>query len=241
MKIVQLLRVKNGEPFIKDFMDFMSQIVDYFYILDDGSTDKTYEICINHGHGKIKHIETFNREFHGGRDRAQLYQWLIDSYKLLWDDNIWCTCLDHNEIFENKALRQFRDELESLDPEYRCVQYMAYTMWNNKDTYRNDGMWKPKAFIRAFRFNPNWKMDNTRKFHSIAVPLEALKKDPNKDYYTSNIRLKHFGYLYSEMRQRKYEFYTAGISMTTKVEIGADDYKHLIDETNMVLERWEEE
>lgn len=237
MKIVQLLRVKNGEPFIENFMELMSKIIDGFFIIDDNSADDTYKICKSYD--KVIKIETYNREFHGGRDRAELFQWLRDYYKNFNDNDIWCTVLDHDEIFENKAIENFRKELENISKEERCIQYPAYTMWNDDKHYAASGMYIPKTFIRSFRFNEHYIIDNTRKFHSIAVPLQSLNKDPSRDYYLSNIRIKHFGYMFPDERKRKYDFYTKGRNIVCEQEIGAKDYSHMIDDS-IQLKEWEE-
>jgi len=47
-KIAAHLLVKNEEDIIKECLDHLALFCDYIFILDNGSTDKTYEICKKH-------------------------------------------------------------------------------------------------------------------------------------------------------------------------------------------------
>jgi glycosyltransferase involved in cell wall biosynthesis len=75
-KIVGVYRIKNEERWIAKSLESISDICSEVVILDDGSTDKTVEICSKHD----KVVDIYQQKdlpFDETRDRNLLWKWLL--------------------------------------------------------------------------------------------------------------------------------------------------------------------
>jgi glycosyltransferase involved in cell wall biosynthesis len=101
-KLVAHLRVKDGIFFIEKWLAAMTSLADEIVVVDNGSTDGTYEIL--KAHPKV--VEVLRTEgFHEGRDKLLLYE---AARRRKPDWNVW---LDVDEIFENRLTRS---DLEAM-------------------------------------------------------------------------------------------------------------------------------
>jgi len=97
IKLVVMVRVKDGILFVRDWLANMERLVDEIVVVDNGSTDGTYEILKNHP--KVVEIER-TKGFNEGRDK-------ILAYELARKRNPdWCLWLDIDEIFEESLTRK---------------------------------------------------------------------------------------------------------------------------------------
>ena len=101
-KLVVLLRVKDGIFFADEWLKCYEKIADEIVVLDNGSTDGTFELLKTHP--KVVSIIS-TKGYHEGRDKNLLYK---TARKLKPD---WCIWVDIDEIFEPQLTRKHFDKL----------------------------------------------------------------------------------------------------------------------------------
>ena len=69
MRLIAILRIKNGLPFVEECLSKLSELVDEIIVLDNGSTNSTLDI-----YKKFKKIVTilFTKNYHESRDQNML-------------------------------------------------------------------------------------------------------------------------------------------------------------------------
>ena len=110
-KLVCMLRVKDGMTFINEWLENMARLVDEIVVVDNGSTDGTYELLKSHP--KVVDI-TKTEGFHEGRDKIMVYEMARKR------NPDWCLWLDVDEIFEKRVTR---GHLNKLMKSKKVTQY----------------------------------------------------------------------------------------------------------------------
>ena len=217
-KIVAMLRVKDGKLFINDWLGNIEKLVDEIVVVDNGSTDGTYELLKAHSNV----IEVAQTEgFHEGRDKIILYQM---ARKRKPD---WCLWLDVDEIFE-KAMT--RDKIKKLITNNRINSYFfrRFHFVNNK-CFNADWQWikYTAGFDRVL-----WREQNTGYFENIKFNNGLIKGILGRKTI-SHYRLKHLGYT------NKKEVYKK-IGIYRKVDAGLENiYKSMIFSNPRTI-KWDE-
>src|SRR5215217_8060714 len=103
-KLLIMLRVKDGIFFVHDWLACFEKLVDEIIVLDNGSTDGTYEAL--KAHPKVVDIVQ-TEGYNEGRDKNMMYAM---ARKRKPD---WCLWLDVDEIFESSLTRAHLDRLMS--------------------------------------------------------------------------------------------------------------------------------
>lgn len=90
--LIVLTTVKNGELYIKSFMEHYLQLgVSHFVFLDNGSTDRTLELCGSYPNVTLLQTRLpYKRYFHA------MNQFLLEQYGRLG----WCLVADIDEFFD---------------------------------------------------------------------------------------------------------------------------------------------
>ncbi len=151
----------------------------------------------------------------------------------------WVFSLDADEIVEDKVDRKYMERLiNTPDPTAHAYSVHYYTFWNDEKHYNSGDVWKTMCGNRIVRLtdDPRIFLGAKSTFHVGNVPYV-----PADFSRTSTIRIKHFGYVKPEQRQRKYEWYEKVDFDKDPLLIGHEDYKHLIDENPIVLRSWIED
>ncbi len=193
-KFVVMLRVKDGIFFAKEWLECFEKLADEIVVLDNGSTDGTYEILKQHP----KVVDIIRTEgYNEGRDKNLLY----DHVRLRKPD--WCLWIDIDEIFEPGLARAHFDGLM----ESKLYNKFAFRRFHFTDREHFAGSW--------YRLNYSsghdrlmWRENPAGHFQDLIIDspnvkgIKGLKKN-------TNFRLKHLGYINKELVDKKAEIYRA--------------------------------
>ena len=215
MKLTAGIRVKNGELWAEECLSSLSRIADEICILDDGSQDRTVEIC--RSFEAVTHLLRWEKSFfHEGIDRNVVLAMVKDT------EPDWIAMMDIDEVFEDAIV----DELPAMmeQDEYAVWGFRMLHFWRGKTHFRVDGTWGRETtghiHPRLFRNQPGLHFP-TQKIHGAHIlgceGRAAL----------SGVCIKHYGYSFPDEVRRKFERY-----MAVDPE---GEYGHLVDESELAL------
>lgn len=193
-KLVIMLRVKDGMFFAKEWLDCFEKLADEIVVLDNGSTDGTYEML--KAHPKV--VDIIRTEgYNEGRDKNLLY----DRVRLRKPD--WCLWVDIDEIFEPGLTRAHFDKLMSS----KYFNKFAFRRFHFIDREHFAGSWYRLNYSSGhdrimWRENPSGYFQNLIVDSPNVKGIRGLKKN-------TNFRLKHLGYINKELVDKKAEIYRA--------------------------------
>lgn len=193
-KLVVMLRVKDGMFFAKEWLECFEKLADEIVVLDNGSTDGTYEAL--KAHPKV--VDIIRTEgYNEGRDKNLLY----DHVRMRKPD--WCLWLDIDEIFEPELTRVHFDQLMSS----KIYNKFAFRRFHFTDREHFAGSWYRLNYSSGhdrimWRENPAGHFQNLIIDSPNVKGIKGLKKN-------TNFRLKHLGYINKELVDKKAEIYRA--------------------------------
>lgn len=192
-KLVCMLRVKDGILFVDQWLANMERLVDEIVVVDNGSTDGTFEILKSHS--KVVQIEQ-TEGFHEGRDK-------ILAYEMARRRNPdWMLWLDIDEIFEERVTREKFDKM--MSSKHIKMYYFRRYHLHRDDRHFESGL--DKLINASVPDRILWKEQETgyflnRKIHNGLIQgIKGIK-------WISNFRIKHYGQLDKEYLERKTEIY----------------------------------
>lgn len=191
-KLVAMLRVKDGALFAEDWLRCFEKLVDEIVLLDNGSTDGTYEKLIRHP----RVVDSTRTEgYNEGRDKNILYAMLR---KRAPD---WCLWVDIDEIFEPGVTRNDLDRLmnRSWVNQYGFRRYHFI----DKDHFAGSGDY---FFYTCIHDRVMWRENPAGYFEKRILDSPNVKGIKGITLNTS-LRLKHLGYISKELVDRKTEIY----------------------------------
>ncbi len=203
-KIVAMYRIKNEERWIKKSLEQTSKICDEIVVLDDGSTDKTLEIC-----KKCEQVVDIHHQENLPFDETRDKNILLNMALKRKPDFI--LTLDGDEIFHPKTKDILFEELNVLYPDEAMFEFQFLYIWDKPNQYRYDGIFSntwAKRLIRLSKQPKNLKFEGTKfpgNSHCPAVPQNSTGWDNS---IRSRIKIFHYGNYDEELRQKKYEFMT---------------------------------
>ncbi|HJN14090.1 MAG TPA: glycosyltransferase [Armatimonadota bacterium] len=220
MKLTAGIRVKDGEMWAEECLRGLSEFVDEIVMVDDGSTDRTVEIC--RSFPKVSTVLPWPKTFFDeGLDRNVL----LGLVKGTEPD--WILMMDIDEVFEDRIAARI-DELTHQD-EYVVWGFHMLHFWHGKTQYRMDGKWGKETLhhvhTRLFRNQPSLRYP----FQPIHGAHVLGMQGPGG---LSDVKIRHYGYSFPVKVREKYDAYRRIDSK--------GDYEHLIDESDLILVDYEE-
>jgi len=188
-----MLRVKDGILFVEKWLARMDALVDEIVVVDNGSTDGTYEIF--RSHPKVAALER-TAGYHEGRDKILAYQLarVRGAEWVLW--------LDVDEIFEDRLTR---DILDRMMASKRIVKY-AFRKINFHKDYQHFEARLDKLWEMASPDRHMWKDQPAGYFADLQIhngPICGIVRPTA----VSSIRIKHIGSVDRTYLQRKTDIY----------------------------------
>ena len=196
--LAMLVRNEAGR-YMDRVLEDAARYIDNAVILDDASEDDTVEKCRSFLSGIPLTLIT---------NKEPLFSNEINLRKQLWNMAIetepdWILILDADEIFEATAPQILRSLAQRQGVDYYA--FRLYDMWD-ENFYREDDYWCAHKWYRPFMvryrrgYNYLWKETPQ---HCGRFPYNLQKLTGA----TSNLRIKHLGWLKPEDRLQKYYRY----------------------------------
>lgn len=236
-KVISTLRVKDGLPYVELTFKQLKELTERILILDDNSTDGTYEFLKS----KVPSDDIIQKSLNEYEARSFLWQWAGQLKPK------WVLSLDADEIFEDKIFKiwdSLFDDVEALA--FSFPFFHIYT----EGYFRCDGLWSPFHFrnVRLCRYI-------NRSIHNLSHTLShTFPLIPEFNLRFAPCKILHYGYSTPEIRQKKYNFYKKIIEkygpsplflgkwvdyykqLYKKTELEPLDHiKHIIDEEHLQL------
>ncbi len=200
--IVAMYRIKNEEKWIKKSLESVLDICSEAVILDDGSTDKTLEIC--QSFDKVVDIShQSNLPMDQVRDKNKLLKMVLKK------NPEYILSIDGDEILAPNSKEILLEELNILYPENSVFQFQVLYIWDVPDKFRCDGffqnVWRPRLY--KIKNQPTDLCYENSIFpgnlHCNSIPDNTNEIDKP---INSNMKILHYGYYYKELRNRKYNW-----------------------------------
>lgn len=198
LTLTMIVRNESGR-YLRKVIEEHRKYVDEVVIIDDGSTDDTVDICLNCFTGIPVHLVRNTQSKFANEVELRKQQW----HETIGTNPEWILNLDADEMFENRFIKELPQLLNQMHTDAYC--FRLYDFWN-EDHYREDENWCAHKTYRPFlvRYRPNfeytWKKTPQ---HCGRFPSNIFQL-PNS---LSDLRLKHFGWMRQEDRNRKYNRY----------------------------------
>lgn len=193
-KLIAMLRVKDGDAFIDAWLANVAPLVDEIVVVDNGSTDGTYEkLC---AHPSVTCIgQTCG--FDEGRDKNLLYR-LARSRAPDW--LLW---LDVDETFESWVTRRRLDRLMN-DRSVNRVFFRRFH-FTDQDHFNVSLRWlmRTSGYDRVL-----WREHPSGYFNNVVFNNGLIRGIPGKARI-SHMRLRHTGYMYANEVEKKVRIYRA--------------------------------
>lgn len=228
-KMTLSMIVKNEEGrYLERVLQAAKGYIDNAVILDDGSTDKTIQICRDILGDKLTLIENKKSQF-DNETIIRKQQW----FETISTNPDWMLFLDADEIFEDRAQDIMPQLIQNKDVDGYI--FRLYDFWD-EEHYRQDQLWCAhhtfRPFLIRYQRNFNYTFTETPQ-HCGRMPSNAM----SLPCLRSDLRLKHYGWATEMDRLKKYKRY---MKLDPEGKYGSmPQYQSILD-ANPQLVKWNE-
>ena len=202
-----LCQAYNETEFIEGFLKDMAKYFDGIIMLDDGSSDHTWELA---RHEKLLLKVKKKRECFNDLENRNILLKLASFFKTDW----FCF-MDIDERFDERHVDFSAFE---NDMDVSVVSFNAVYLWDNEHTYKGGVPYTNQGILKVYRmFRPighGQILTCKNKLHFAACPYF------DKELY-ANILFKDYGILKEKNRLKKYQMY---IEEDKKQDLVSYDY-----------------
>lgn len=198
-KIV-LVQSYNESNNIIDFFDNMGHYFDGIIMLDDESTDGTYNMAL---HEKLILKVRKKRKIFFDLENRNILLKLSSFYHVEW-----LCFMDFDERINSK----FADFSFINNINIDTVAFNVVHLWDDPNLFNASfpGTYKGvEKIFRMFRNIGYSQIKSSKKFHFAATPYFG------KQYFNSGLLVMHHAFLDEKKRRQKYEFYTQNDPLST--------------------------
>ena len=214
-EIIALIQIRNESKNISEILDHLKASCDGIILLDDDSSDDSYEKAI---HNKLfLKIKKDNKGYFDDLENRNILLRAASFFK-----SKWFFFIDADERFDPRYndIRSYTN-VKDVD----IYRFNLVDLWDNLETYRIDMPDNRQNGIctraRMFRNKGSLQIYADREIHFPAVPYLKNAKVANE------LLLLHYGNFNEETRQKKYKLYT---SQDPEEKKQAHSYDFLMDD-----------
>jgi glycosyltransferase involved in cell wall biosynthesis len=216
-EVLTVMRIKNEAAHIGEVLERALPFSGKVLVFDDHSEDDTASICASFG----ARVEVMRSTFSGldeARDKNALLR------QIAGQTPDWVFWIDGDEVLERSGPERLRALIEGAAPATSYALQIAY-LWDDPAQLRVDGIYG--NFMRPSLFRFRGQATHRLLFPSMGpgnLHCGNVPRGLAGPTLRTSVRLKHYGYLDAEQRQRKYAWYNQ-IDPGNRSE---DEYRHLI-------------
>ena len=207
--IFGMMRVKNEEKYLARALKPLVEVCDSVFILDDHSRDNTVDIIRS-----TERCISIGSPFTGlneARDKTFLLDFIVRSQlekkDLTPDSPHWVICVDGDEEICWSDI----GKLVLTDPRHNIsYSFQILTLYDAPDQIRVDGPYAKLLRPSMFRLiKPGMVFKSTAQ-HGGGLHCSNVPADIGfavRTHEPEPVRVKHYGYMKKEAREKKYKFY----------------------------------
>lgn len=218
MKIYSLMLVKNEDDIIESTLRAAAQWSDKVIVLDNGSTDKTWEITKSIAE-ELPQVIAFEQD--PQTFKIGLRSILFDHYKSeMSEDDWWCIRLDADEFFMDNP----RDFLKDIPIKYKQVYKASYDYClTTEDLIEHEFVGDflyDRTKIRYYQPKTWSEVRFVRHSKKLTWNIDSYKPQPCGLTYPQQIRVQHYQFRSPQQMQKRFV-----IRHQARKE-GCDTFKH---------------
>lgn len=220
---VSMVVRNEADRYLHSVLESIQDVADDIAIIDDHSTDSTYDICCKFKKVRILRFPSPFLMSAESTVREAAWKWALEARP------DWILALDADEIIEEPERLRALIEQDTVD----VWGFRRYDMWDPYH-YRDDALWTGHhrlwpLLVRVFPGYPyKW---SARALHASRVP-ENLGRFV---FSASDVRIKHLGWMRPEDRVIRYQRY---MEYDSKGEWGSKEQYESILDPNPNLSPW---
>ena len=224
-EIICVMCIRNESLNLEGCINHLYKYVDKFVIFDDESTDNSVEILKKYPK-VVEIIQEKQKSSHKWRERYNRETVLRKAKEIASTKNPWVLCIDPDERFEKRFLKNLRKIVR--DNEGKAINVHFRELWDSLDKYRCDGIWNLKSKTLLFQLQDKMTFEYEHEHH-IPWIYRELTEIVNLDY-----NLYHLKMVKEADRVGRKDLYN---QLDPKKEMQPIGYDYLVDKSGLELQK----